>query len=414
MFAVVLVAVLPLLLVASVRAFLPSREQRPVLALLLAGYVVRLGIQVFSRELRLFSTPGADWETYQLNGELIARLWTYNGIHYVTRDELPSLARVSLPPNLFGFIFYLNGETTRLGGTGVIALLACLTCLKVYTIAIGLGAPNSTALKMLAFLLFMPTFLFYTSDMFKDGIVYFGIIVVIGSSLQLARRFSVTQLAVGICGLLCIWLTRYYLAYVLSIPLLIGCLGPASSSRLRAVVAVLVLAVAVGAVVVNTSIAGSAASDATETFERGTSREVVGSNAETGGSGVTFDDGGSVFSSMPAKFLYTLFSPFPWQAGSAGLQLAKLEALVWYFLAYRAVLAARLLWRERRTDFLIVLSFVGPTTFVYALMFANIGLNIRERIPIVIACAMLATVSWRLPVHKDEMTLAETMSPARL
>jgi hypothetical protein len=175
----------------------------------------------------------------------------------------------------------------------------------------------------------------------------------------------------------------------------------------------LVLAIAVGSVVAFTSVAGSAASDATETFEHGTSRDVVGSNAETGGSGVTFDDEGSPFSSLPLKLLYTLFSPFPWQSGSLGLQLAKLEVLVWYFLAYRVLLAAKFLWRERRTDFLIVLSFIVPTTLVYAVMFANIGLNIRERIAIVIASATLATVSWRVPTEEVEGSMVASTAPAR-
>jgi hypothetical protein len=110
--------------------------------------------------------------------------------------------------------------------------------------------------------------------------------------------------------------------------------------------------------------------------------------------------------------VYTLFSPFPWQGGSLGLQLAKVEVLVWYYLAYRAVLAMKFLWRERRTDLVIVLSFIAPTTLVYAVMFANIGLNIRERIAIVIASAMLASVSWRDPVEEVEASIATTPAPA--
>jgi hypothetical protein len=402
MFTAVFVILLAIFLFVAVRFVVAQPQQKAVTILLLAGYAVRLAIQLLSREVQLFSAGITDWWTYQNNAATIARLWNYDGIHYVTGDELPALVRTTLPSNLFAVIFYLNGETTRFGGTALSAFVACLTCLNVYALAIDLGAVKSTALKMMAFILFMPTFLFYTSDMYKDGLVYFGVILVLGSSIRLARKFSLAQLGAGLGGLLCVWLTRYYLAYVLPIPLLIGCIGLRSRSWMRALVAILALVVAFGAVLAYTSVAGSAANDAAETFEHGTSREVIGSNAETGGSGVTFDDGGSPFASLPTKLLYTLFSPFPWQSGSMGLQLAKIEVLAWYFLAYRAARAVGSLWRERRIDLVIILSFIVPTTVVYAVSFANIGLNIRERIGIVIAAAILASVSWRVSTRETE------------
>jgi hypothetical protein len=412
LFAIVLTAVFAVLLLVAVRSFVEPHDRKRVAILLLAGYLVRLVIHTFARDLHLFSAGGLDAGTYEAGGMLIAKLWTYSGIHYVTAEELPYLARTTLPQNLFAFIFYINGESTGLGGTAIIAFLASMTCLNVYAMAVHLGAHRSAAFRITGFLLFMPTFVFYTSDMFKEGIVYFGIFLILGSSMRMARKFSVGQLIVGLSGLVCVWLTRYYLCYVLPIPLLIGCLGSRSGSLVRALVAVLALVVSVGSIAAYTSAAGSAANDASETFEHGTSQEVVGSNAETGGSGVTFDDGGSPFSSLPAKLLYTLFSPFPWQSGSIGLQLAKIEVLGWYYLAYRIVLAAKFLWRERRTDFIIILSFVGPTTLVYAVMFANIGLNIRERIAIVIASAVLASVSWRGSVGEADESLAAMPLPA--
>jgi hypothetical protein len=376
------------------------------------GDAVRLVLYEFFRDSWVLSSGGVDARRYEASAAVIARLWTFNGIHYVTGDELPELLRTTLPPNLFASVFYLNGAPTGLGGTAVIAFLACLTCLNVYTMTIELGAPASAAVKMTGFLLFMPTFLFFTSDLYKDGIVYFGIMLILGSSMRLARKFSIVQLAVGVSGLACVWLTRYYLGYVLPIPLLIGWLGARSGSRVRIVLAGLALVVAVGSIAAFTSVADNAANDAAETLEHGTSKAVVGSNSESGGSGVTFDDGGSPFSSLPAKLVYTLFSPFPWQSGSVSLQLAKIEVLVWYFLAYRVFRASKFMWRERRTDLVIVLSFIVPTTLVYAIMFANIGLNIRERMAIVIASAMLATVSWRTPVAADEEALAVTNRPA--
>jgi hypothetical protein len=411
MFAFIFAFALALLLVAAALTFVAPREQRPVAILLVVGYVSRLVAQLFSRGLHIFSSEGADYGVYANHGEVIARLWEYSGIHYVTTDELPLLNRVTFPPNLLAVVFYLNGEPTRLGGTAVLAAVACLTCLEVYTLAIELGAAPSTALKTTGFLLFMPTFFYYTSDMFKDGLVCLGVILVLGSSIRLARRFSVVQLGAGLLGLACVWGTRYYVAYMLPAPLTIGWLG-ARAMSLRGVVAALILAVSVTSVVSYTSAAGNAAEDAATTWERGTSTEALQGNLEAGGSGVNFDDGGSRYGSLPIKMIYTLFSPFPWQSGSLGLQLGKLEVLVWYFLAYRAAVAMKIMWRKNRVNLAIFLSFILPTTVVYAVSFTNIGLNIRERLGIVMAAALLATVSWSVPADKPGRALVSAPGAA--
>jgi len=94
------------------------------------------------------------------------------------------------------------------------------------------------------------------------------------------------------------------------------------------------------------------------------------------------------------KLAYTLFSPFPWQSGSIGLQLAKIEAFAWYFFLYRAVRAARMRWRDESSNLLIIVSFIVPMTVAYAFSFANIGLIVRERMGIVLATIAIASLSW--------------------
>jgi hypothetical protein len=395
-FALGFTCCLPILLLVCVRSFVRASEQKRMTLLLLLGYFARIGIQTFARSMRLhlFNADGLDAGTYERGGAIIQKMWDYGSIHYVTADELPMLMRTTLPQNLFATVFYMNGEPTGLGGTAVIALIACLTCLNIYMLAIELGAPSRVAFSTTAFICFLPTFMFYTSDMFKEGIVYGSVFLVLGSALRLARTFSLLQLGLGCFGLLCIWLTRFYLTFFLPLPLLLGCLGARSGSWGRSLVVALTIVLLAGSVAAYTSLADRVTRDASDTFAQGTSRDVIDSNVETGGSGVSFE-GSSPFASLPLKVVYTLFSPFPWESGSLGLHLAKVEVLAWYYMAYRAILAAREMWRRRRTDLLIILSFVVPTTACYSVMFANIGLNIRERIAIVMAVSMVAAVSWR-------------------
>jgi hypothetical protein len=370
---------------------------------LVLGYAARMIAQLISRDLPIFSGgPGGDWAMYEPASIIIARLWSYGGIHYVSGDELPMIGRTTLPPNLFALVSYANGEPTRLGCVAVIASLGCLTCLNLYSLAIELGARPVVAFWTMTLVLFLPSFVIYTSDMFKDGMVCFFEVLILGASVRLARRVSVLQIGCGVLGLLGLALTRYYLAYVLVFPFLIGSLGARSASPARVAVAALVLSLMGGVLVAYTSTADSFMGDASNAFKQGTSREVMNSNVDSG-SGVAIGDGGSPFAALPTKVLYTLFSPFPWQKGSVGLQLAKFEVFIWYFLMYRVVRFAKRLWREHPTDLVLLLSFIAPTTLVYTISFSNMGLNHRERMGIVMVTAVLAALTWPAPESETSL-----------
>jgi hypothetical protein len=394
MFGVALTVIGPFALLLATR-WVPTKEDRKRVGLtLVLGYVLRMLIQLFSRELPLFSSGfGGDWGVYEAASVTIARLWSYGGIHYVDINEMPPLGRATLPPNLFALVFYANGEPTRLGCVAVLAVLGCLACLNLFLLAVELGASRDVAFRMASLLLFLPSFVFYTSDMFKDGMVCFFIVLILGASIRLARRVSLLQVGCGVLGLLGLWLTRYYLAYVLVFPFLIGSLGVRSGSPARMAVVVIVVSMVGGIAAGYTSASDAFMDDASTAFDKGTSREVIESNTDSG-SGVVIGDPGSPFAALPTKIVYTLFSPFPWQGGSLGLQLSKIEVFIWYFLLYRVVRFAKKLWGERPTDLVLLLSFIVPTTLVYTISFANIGLNHRERLGIVLITALLATLTW--------------------
>ena len=108
-----------------------------------------------------------------------------------------------------------------------------------------------------------------------------------------------------------------------------------------------------------------------------------------------FDDGGNPFAALGPKVAYTLLSPFPWQSGSFALQVGKIDALLWYYLLYRSVLSVRMMWKSDRALLLMFFAFLVPSTIAYATTMANIGLIVRQRIPIVMVGALLGMLSWR-------------------
>jgi hypothetical protein len=129
--------------------------------------------------------------------------------------------------------------------------------------------------------------------------------------------------------------------------------------------------------------------NAAATFQERTSASVREASA-TGGSGVTFDDGGSPFGKLWLKLIYTLFAPFPWASGSIAFHVCKIDVFIMAFFVVRAWAVLRT--RELRLVGLMMLTFAVPCTVMYATSMANVGLIARQRLVIVAALAFLASL----------------------
>ena len=380
------------------------RHQRALL-IILAGFAARLLVSSIVREFPFFSYgSGGDANGYEIIGNMIARMWSFSGVHYVSADTFPDLPEASLPFNLFAAIIYLNDGPTHIGCVAVVAAIGCATALNIYSLAHTIGCRPKVAMWTLALVTFLPTFVFYTSDTHKDGLVACFIFGVFGSAIRLARRFSMTQLVLGLASLAALWFTRFYLVFFMWVPLTVGLLGVRAKSLLRIVAVALVVAIGIIVSLAYSSLPSRASASATAAYSQGTDEETVAYNAQTAGSGVLITGSGP--SAFAQKLAYSLFAPFPWQSGSIGLQLSKLEMLIWYYFAYRGFLAIRLMLKKRRSDLLLFALFIVPTMAAYTLSFANVGLALRERINIVLAILLLASFSWGLT--DDEESQAET------
>jgi hypothetical protein len=392
MFGVAL-AVVGLGVVIYVARSTGQNSRREVVPTLVGAYLLRLVLQAFVRDIPFFSYgAGGDWYIYEWHARLLEVIWRHNGYHYVTTDEFPDLGQTTLPANLFGTISYLNGGPTRLGCTAFIAVCACLACFNLYRLAQELGGDEPFAFRVMLLTLFGPAFLMYTSDLYKDGIVVLLVTGALASSFRLSRQFSLGHAILGAIYLLGLWQVRYYLVFFAVAPLIVGLAGLRSASLWRPLMAALAIA-AVGALLVTYTSAFAAASEKlSSTFSFATSENTRAANAASG-SGVVFDDGGSPYGALGPKLLYTIFSPFPWKGGSLGFQIGKLDAMIFYYYMYRAFGAAKRLTREQPALLVMFAVFLLPMTVMYATTMANVGLILRQRLPIVVITALLAALA---------------------
>ncbi len=370
----------------------------------LLTYASRIGLHLIVRELKMFAhEKGGDALQYERVATWIARQWDVSGIRYMTDADNTWIGKASLPQNVFALMIYANGsKQTDLACTGLVAFCLCVAALNFYFLALELGAAERATFWMTVAVFSMPSMIYYSCDMYKDAIVLVLVLGAVGSSIRLSRSFSARHLVIGLACLFALWFVRFYMVFMSILPMLVGYIGLRSKNWSRPLISLLVVGLFVA------QFAGSAdgkemSASADQTFTLATGAGQDGNRV--GGSAVALPRG---IGSLPLRLVYTLLAPFPWMGGTTGLHLGKVDTLFFYFLAHRATQSSRRLFRTDKATLLSLAAFIVPTTVAYAMTMSNIGLMLRQRVPVVVMVALLAVIGM-----KERAAVAHTLIGAR-
>ncbi len=368
-----------------------SSLRTPIGNFLVLSFLARLPLHWVSRNVVFFShgTAKGDWLIYEMLATYIARKWEIQGVHYATD---PELGYTTLPSNIFAVLVYLNGGPTPLGCTALVAFCCCVTALNLYFLGIELDVDPKISLRFTVLFFSSPAILYHTSDMFKDGLVLMFVLGAVASGIRLSRRFSILDALLGLLSLWALWYVRYYMVFLSCGPFLIGFIGLRSKGWIQAFLMGIIFLAGIG-FLAGSNLTSEVSTMAQKTFALSTDKN-VGNDLALGASGVRFEAGPGAY---PLKVIYTLFSPFPWAGGSLGFNIGKIDTLFFYYIMYRAYFGVRKLWKEDRVLLGMLASFVVPTTIAYAMTMANVGLILRQRLPVVAVVMLLAMRSWPSP-----------------
>jgi len=382
----------------------------------LGGFVLRLLANGAIRNLNLFSHgrgSSGDAGVYELSAWMVAQIWNAQGFQWVTAEtiDIPEASNAMLAVHVYAFVAWLNGgEMSRIACVGLVAFLAAVTCLHLVRLGRMIGGRESDARVVALAMYFSPAFVFHTADTFKDGLSAFLVVSAVLVAFRLAERFNPVDLALGGLCLWALWYVRFYLVFLVSAPIALSLLGVRQGANARIVIASSFI-VATGLVLIATQVADTALDVGVNTYERATSDVAMAWN-QRGGSGVAFT-GMNPWLAFPLKLIYTLFSPFLWdfRSTSVGFQVGKIDALIGTFFLFRGGRAARRMWDDDRGTLLMFLAVVVPLTVAYATTMANIGLIVRQRIPIIMLGSVLAVRG--LPAVKEAGMAARGALAAR-
>ena len=113
---------------------------------------------------------------------------------------------------------------------------------------------------------------------------------------------------------------------------------------------------------------------------------------------------------LPKGITVVALRPWPWEGdGSAGVDLARVEVLVWYPLVLFALLGATSIWSQRRAlAFPVVCS--GGILLMYGLAEGNLGTAFRHRGELVWTLAMLAALGIERVARRREAARPEQVA----
>ncbi|MBH1989278.1 MAG: hypothetical protein I8H75_05625 [Myxococcaceae bacterium] len=374
------------ILFAMVKVNQERQDFNRVMIAVSLGYWIRIFLSSFLREISFFTHgTGGDWAQYELSAEEILGYWQLKGVQFVTNENF-NIGSVPLPPNMIALVSYLSGGYSRIGSESIIAFCSCLICFFVYKISCIHDIDRKYSFKMFIFLMFSFTFLYYTSDLYKDAYVVFFVVSIFCLSFSFLQSGSIRSASAAVFCLIALWQVRPYMV-LSSLPVFLWSLvgGKALLKSHRIVLALpIILLVVSGFPALYSVLVNEAQTNLEHVQSIGWHSEL-----QAGGSGVDLSRYEGSILAVLLRVTYTLFSPFPWQGGSMGLQIAKFEILIWYYVYYQAWFALRRLRKKDLGLFILFILAVVPITYAYSLSFSNIGLIVRQRLPIVFIISVL-------------------------
>ena len=383
-----------------------AQEKEFITTLFLGALVVRLAFGMFVHVFDLVSFFGADALTFHNQGSVIADHW--NGL-VDARDSYYRWSTTTARPGwgmnyVVGAIYYFTGKN-MLAAQSFCAVIGASTAPMVYFCSKKLFANNRVARVSALAIAFFPSFIIWSGQLLKDGVVIFLLVVAMTMVLQLQEKFSyaaIVALLVALGGIVTI---RFYIFYMVAIAVagsfIVG-VSERSTSILRRSAILLVL----GLSLTYFGVIRTASSD----FEKYADLDKIQNSrmdlARSADSGFNEDADVSTtegaLTTLPLGLAYLMLAPFPWQLGSLRQTITLPEVLVWWALIPFMVSGIIFSVKHKLRTAFPILFFALTLTLAYSVFQGNVGTAYRQRTQIQVFLFMFIAVGWELWKEKRE------------
>lgn len=394
-----------------------SDEKDFLTTVFLGALVCRLAFGVFVHvfDLRVFF--GEDAIAYDYLGNALAEYWS--GL----RPGDDPLVQIAGSPGPGWGMNYLVALIYKVVGRNILAaqsfcaVFGAATAPLLYYCAMKVYANKGVAKIAAICVAVFPAFILWSSQLMKDGLIVFLLVLVITMVLQLQKKLNVTAIAILVLSMFGIIALRFYIFYMIAVAVVgtfaIGVSGNTQSLLRRLAVLILLglgltyLGVIRNATT-NMEIYGS--------LERiQISREDLATSAESGfGADADVSTAEGALTTLPVGFIYLMFAPFPWEMSNLRQTITLPEVLVWWSMIPLMVIGIWYTIKNRLRNAIPILIFTLMLTLAYSIFQGNVGTAYRQRTQIQVFLFIFIAVGWTFLKEKRENRQVEKQAKERL
>lgn len=370
-----------------------------LVALLLRVFVAAM---IFLMEWE--QTFGPDSTTFDVAGRRIVGYWTgMMSLDTYGVEKALSFNQTGWGMNYFvAIIYYLSGRNP-LAIQFISCTLGAATVPAVYYCAAKIFNTRAAKYSALAIALF-PAMVIWSSQMLKDGFILFFLVVSMACIIELHEKFDYPAffvLLISLFGLLAFRSYIFYMVTAAAIGSFIVGAGKTSEAIIKRLVALLIIATAVGYLGFSSDTEESKDVYTLEGLQIYRQYQAEGTGS---GFGEDYDistvEGTAIL--LPVGIVYILFAPFPWQMVNARQILIAPEMLLWWMCIPFLIKGLWFTMKTRLRASIPILTFSAMLTIAYALFQSNIGAAYRQRTQIQVFLFIFIAVGWTLYKEKKE------------
>lgn len=378
-------------------------EKEFVTNVFLLALLLRLGFGIFVHVYDLRDFFGGDAITYDFRGNILRDAWLGSA---VISDQ--TYRSVSSTSGSGWGMYYLVAALYTVVGRNILAaqsfcaVVGAATAPMVFIctrrIYSNLQASKTAAILIAVF----PAFIIWSSQLLKDGLIIFLLVLVMTMVIELQSRFSLPALLLLGLSMSGILTLRFYIFYMVALSVvgsfIIGVSNSAASIAARvAILIVLGLGLTYLGVIKN----ASGDLDKYGNLDRLQNSRLDQTRSGSGyGSDADVSTTEGAITVIPIGFAYLMLAPFPWEVKNLRQAITLPEILLWWAMLPLLFTGMMFSIRHRLRTAMPILLFTLMLTFAYSIFQSNVGTAYRQRTQIQVFMMIFIAVGWTLRAEK--------------
>lgn len=400
--AVLLVLVVSFPVLYTIRNY--SEEKEFLTNIFLTALLIRLTFGFAVQLLEIKMLLAEDSTMYSAVGWRLAEIWQglpapNDDITYRAVNNGPGWGMYYLT----AAIYYICGQSI-LAAQSFCAVIGAATSPMVYFCAEKIYHNQRVAKISAVFIALFPSFILWSSQLLKDGVIIFLLVVAMTMVIQLQKKFNYPAILILLVSLFGILSLRFYIFYMVAFAVagsfIIG-LNPSVKSVVRNTLVIVLLGIGLTYL----GVIRTAESDIGE-YANLQRIQLSRSDLATTRSGFAEDvdvsTTGGAISAIPIGFAYLMFAPFPWEVSNFRQAATLPEVFLWWAMIPLLISGLWYTIKNRFRNATSILIFSLMLTLAYSIFQGNVGTAYRQRTQIQVFLFIFIAVGWTILKEKSE------------